>query len=77
MSSLYDMSLVFSTNMSQQIRGMANKKKRRVLEAQLTACPLIRCELGGLFHMESEAKLTMLHHVINGVVFLMVNFKKY
>jgi hypothetical protein len=42
---------------------------------EIRACQLIRCEVGGLYHMEVEAKLTLMHSVINGLVFLLVQHK--
>ena len=75
MSSLYDVSSEFPQNISPHISKIMHKKRRRILEAHLKSCPVIRCKVGGLYHMEAKAKLTMLHQIINGVVLLMVNFK--
>ena len=75
MSNLYDVSSKFPGNLSPHFSKIIQKKRRRILEAHLKSCPVIRCKVGGLYHMEAKAKLTMIHQIINGVVFLMVNFK--
>ena len=73
MSSLYDMSQEFSKNLSLQIRQVEGKKCKKILETHLKSCQAIRCQVGNLYHMEAEAKLTTLHNVINGLVCLLVN----
>ena len=75
MSSLYDMSSQFHRNIFPKVHRVTIKKTKRILIYHLKSCPLIRCQVGNLYHMEAKAKLTMLHHVLNGVVFLMVNAK--
>jgi len=42
---------------------------------ELKSCPLIRCKVGGLYHMESKAKLTLIQKVINGLKYLLVNVR--
>jgi hypothetical protein len=42
---------------------------------QIESCQLIRCQVGGLYYMEAKAKLTLIHQVVNGVVYLLVNVK--
>ena len=73
MSSLYTTSSNFVTHLSPQINQVTEKKTKRILEAQLKSCPVIRCKVGCLYQMDQTVKLTMLHNVINGLVFLMVN----
>ena len=75
MSSLYDMSSKFKRHLSIRIQFEANQERRRVLEGQLKSCALIRCQVGNFYHMEAKAKLTLIHNVLNGIVFLMVNAK--
>jgi hypothetical protein len=53
-----------------------DKEKELIFEKELNACQLIRCEVGGLYHMEAKAKLTLSHSIVDGLVFLLVQHKK-
>ena len=81
MSNMFDMSQKFSKNMSCLIScvfasaSAADKKANQIQKSELKACQLIRCSVGSLYHMEAKAKLTLIHNVVNGVVFLLVNIK--
>ena len=75
MSSLYDISSQFNRHLSFRIQLVANKKSIRVFERQLKSCLLVRCQVGNFYDMEAKAKLTLIHNVLNGIVFLMVNGK--
>ena len=75
MSYLYDISKEFSRNLSSKV-NVTNKRIKKMLKLQLKSCYAIRCNVGSLYYMESKAKLTMLHQMVNGVVFLMTNAKK-
>ena len=75
MSSLYSISLHFSSNLSEQIRLVTQKKSKRILAGKLKSCSLIRVKVGNLYHMEARAKLTVLHCLAKGVVVLLVNIK--
>ena len=75
MSKLYDTSKDFSRNMSPRICSVTEINSKRILTSKLKSCALIRSQIGNLYHMESEAKLTMLNNAVNGVVFLLVNVK--
>jgi len=77
MSSLYDASAQFQKNMLPLIQLIPDKMGRIHIGRQLKSCALIRCQVGSLYHMEAKAKLTLLHHIVNGVVFLLVNVKVY
>jgi len=74
-SSLYELSFQFHRNLEQRTATFLDKQLRRKMERQLKACPLIRVQMGGLYYMEAQAKLTMLSQVINSVVGLLVDFK--
>ena len=77
MSSMYDISQTFSQNVSNtSIRYVEDRKAEAILKKQLKSCAVIRFNVGGLYHMEAKAKLTMVHHVVNGIVFLLVNAKR-
>ena len=75
MSSLYETSRQFSRNLSARIDmdSDSDNRLRGILGFQLRSCQLIRCQVGSLYYMEAKAKLTLLHYVVNGVMFLMVN----
>jgi hypothetical protein len=74
-SALYDYSSQFQRNVLEASRGWKTKKTRVVVAKELQACQLIRCEVGGMYHMEAKAKLTLSHSVVNGLVFLLVQHK--
>ena len=73
MSKLYDLSLNFRSTMYSENLQITEKKTRKVLETSLESCPLIRCQVGNWYYMEAEAKLTMLHNVLNGLAYLLIN----
>ena len=75
MSSLYDMSSSFTRHLSLSFLVFASQEHREVFERQLKSCSLICCQVGNFYHVESKAKLTMIHNVLNGISFLMVNAK--
>jgi len=78
MSSLYDTSTQFSRNMSQLIQMIpynSSRRRSQIAEKQSKSCPLISCQIGNLYHMEAKAKLTLIHNVLHGVAYLMVNLK--
>ena len=73
MSSLYTISQNFSKNLTSRLNFTAKKKTMKILKQQLKSCPLVRCQIGNLYHMEGKAKLTLIHQVVTGIVFLLVN----
>ena len=75
MSSLYETSTKFTQYISPKIHLVTGKKSTQALLMDLKSCPLIRCSVGNMYHMESKAKLTMIHNVLNGVAYLLVNVK--
>ena len=74
MSSLYDMSSKFPHNLFLQIH-ITPEKNSRIYKLQLKSCQLIRSQVGNFYYMESKAKLTVIHNILNGIVFLLVNVK--
>ena len=76
MSSLYDLSSKFNRYFTIRIQHIAtNKTRKLVFQGQLKSCFIIRCQVGNFYYMEGKAKLTLIHNVLNGIVFLMVNAK--
>jgi len=74
-SSLYGTSHQFQRNMWPFLDLISDKKAKLHFEGQLKACSLIRCKIGNFYHMEAKAKLTVLHNILDGIVFLLVNAK--
>ena len=74
-SRIFDLSSQFCFKFSSKVNLVTEIRSKRILQRQLRSCPLIRCQLGGLYHMEAKAKLTMVHNMLNFVAFLLVNFK--
>jgi len=75
MSSLYKMSTKFSRNLSPKIKLVSNEAEKLIYLRELKSCPMIRCKVGGLYHMESKAKLTLVQKVINAIKYLLVNVR--
>jgi len=76
MSSLFDKSTQFQRNTSTAfVDRIPDRKEKKILRGHLKACPVIRCQVGNLYHMEAKAKLTLLHHAVNGMVYMLVNVK--
>ena len=76
MSSFFDFSAKFSSNLEPKIQRLPVKRMREILERQVKSCLLIRSQVGNMYHMEAKAKMTMIQNVVNGVVFLLVNVPK-
>jgi len=77
MSSVYRTSKQFIRNLSECIWQLDSNDKldKQMLQRQLNSCNLIRSQVGGLYYMESKAKLTLVHKVVNGLKYLLVNVK--
>jgi len=75
MSSSFDKSAKFQRNIILSIDMTQDLMEKMILRNQLISCSLIRCQVGNFYHMEAKAKLTLLQNVVNGVVYLFVNFK--
>ncbi len=73
MSNLHDLSLIFHHNLSLELFVLPNCQEKRSLEKELRSCASIRCNVGSFYYMEAEAKLTILHTIVNGIVFLFAN----
>ena len=73
MSSMFDLSAQFPRQLSLKIQQIPEKRTRRICEANLKSCAVICVQVGNFYHMEAQAKLTLMEHLVNGVVFIMVN----
>jgi hypothetical protein len=75
MSAIYDISSKFQRNMHQKIQGCGNKALERVWFKELRSCQIVRCQIGNFYHMEGQAKLTLVHTMLNNFVFMVVQRK--
>jgi len=76
MSSLYKTSKNFIRSLKPCIIKLDDTiHLKEVFKRQLISCALIRCEVGGLYYMESKAKLTVVHKLVNGLKYLLVNVR--
>jgi len=76
MSSLYKISTRFRRNVPPYVSCLDETQFRKeVIKRQLIGCGVIRCQVGGLYYMEAKAKLTVIHKLMNGLKYLLVNIK--
>ena len=75
MSRMFDLSLNFRMILFSETLQITEKNTRRILEASLESCPLVRCKIGSWYYMEAKAKLTILHNILNGLAYLLINAK--
>jgi len=75
MSSLYKTSKTFIRSLTPSIQNSKVANQKEILKRTLISCGILRCEVGGLYYMEAKAKLTVLHKVVNGLKYLLVNVK--
>jgi len=75
MSSLFDTSTQLRSNLIPIINETENTKARTYFDRQLLACEPVRCQVGSLYHMEANAKLTLMHNIVSAVVCLLVNVR--
>ena len=76
MSNLFEISSKFYPRLSPKIQLIGDPKAKGILERQLKSyCPIIRCQIGNFYYMEAQAKLTVVHNILDGVMFLVVNTK--
>ena len=77
LSSLFKASKQFLSSLILRIQKIEKlpPEHKGILLRQLLACNQIRCQVGGMYYMEEKAKLTIIHKVINGLKYLLVNVK--
>jgi len=78
MSSVYGTSRRFLKVSNQcvwQLYSNEDRMNKVMLKRQLNSCNLIRCQVGGMYYMESKAKLTVVHKLVNGFKYMLVNVK--
>jgi len=77
MSSVYNISAQLSRNLSSKISSLENVTiAKKNCELEIASCRFVCCQVGNWYAMEAKAKLTLVHNIINGVVFCLVNMKK-
>jgi len=74
-SRFYAISTKFKPHHIPSIHRLSQPHSRNILVRMLKSCPLIRIHVGSLYYMEAKAKLTMIHKVVNGLKYLLVNVK--
>ncbi len=74
MPTLYDTSARLEQNLNKNSEYLDYKWQKQN-KRQVRACQPIRCQVGSLYYMDSKAKLTLAHTLINGLVFLLVQRK--
>jgi len=77
LSNLFKDSKHFLSSLILRIQNIENlpPEYRWILQRQLRACNQIRCQVGGMYYMEEKAKLTIIHKVVSGLKYLLVNVK--
>jgi len=75
MSSMYKMSTKFRRIMNSKVETLPNNRYRMTYLLDFRSCPLIRCKIGSLYHMEAKAKVTWFQKLINGTKYTLVYFK--
>jgi len=73
-STVYNFSKMLLPNLKRRLHHISNIESQFAYSRILKSLPVMRCKVGNFYHMESQAKLTLLHTVISGLVFLLVTF---
>jgi len=77
MSKIFQISKSFNPNITSCLGSIwktLKEERRKEYLAVAKSFPIMRCQVGGFYHMEANAKLTLLDTVINLLVFLLINF---
>jgi hypothetical protein len=72
MSSVYNNSSAFKRNALEYSLLRKDKAGGVLVQRELKSLQPIRCQVGGFYHMEASAKLTLFDRVIQGVVFALL-----
>jgi len=57
-----------------QVERDACREERKLMELTLRSMPVLTVEVGGLYQMEREAKLTLADNMARGVAFGLLTF---
>ena len=71
MSKVYSYSSQFKHNMYCRIHTVEYTGMTGLYKRKLRACQVIRCQVGGFYHMEAKAKLKLCFILVKGIVFLL------
>jgi len=79
MSQVYQISKQFQRNVTKnfekgQVEGDACPEERKLFQMTLRSMPVLTVEVGGLYQMEREAKLTLADNMARGVAFGLLTF---
>jgi len=77
------MSLVFTVTTNFQRNATLSLAKsqnedmgaKRILEKELRSLPVLKSTVGGMYHMESKAKLTLLNTITQGLSTTLLSFR--
>jgi len=79
MSQVYQISKHFQKNLKRnfeksKVQGGAYAHERKLFQMTLRSMPVLTVEMGGLYQMEQEAKLTLADNMTRGVAFGLLTF---
>jgi len=75
MSRVYSISKTFHKNIATVICKVPYSKEQVLLLKTLKSLPVVKSRIGQFYHMEGEAKLTLLDNVVRGIAFMLISFK--
>jgi len=73
MTKIFEYSQQFKTRHTKRL-GIGFGESREEVLMTGKSLPVIRCGIGKLYYMEAQAKLTMVDWLLNGTIFLFLNF---
>jgi len=75
MSRVYSISKTFHKNIATELCKVSNSKEKILLLKTLKSLPVVKSRIGQFYHIEGEAKLTLLDNVTRGIAFMLISFK--
>jgi len=73
MSQVYVNSMRFHQKLESSLEKISGSNE---LKKNVKSLQLLKSRIGGLYHMEGKAKLTLVDNIARGIAFMMVTFKK-
>jgi hypothetical protein len=76
MSTVYNISKKFKRNMEIGMLSVSKWEDEKVLmKMTLKSLPVMKSNIGSFYHMESNAKFTLLDNILRGIAFMLISFK--
>jgi len=75
MSQVYSISKTFHKNIATVICKVSYSQEKILLRKTLKSLPVVKSRIGQFYHMEGEAKLTLLDNLARGIAFMLISFK--